>query len=115
MLYEVITEAWHAKAFQPRRLNQALGAWFYSYPVGTMFRVDQARHMAHHRLVGRPEDPDWSDYERVQFERPAGVIRFLIGQLFGGKLVLRALGLEVKPATDLAAVRGVASDSYNFV
>ncbi len=97
-------ETWHRKAFRSQRINERVGAWFYAYPVGTMFRVDRARHLAHHRLVGQSEDPDWSDYERPVFHRASGVMGFLLGQLFGAKVVLRVLGAETKPATSLAAV-----------
>jgi fatty acid desaturase len=86
-------ECWHRKAFRPQWLNQLVGACFYSYPVATPYFSDQARHMRHHRLLGKPEDPDWIDYERDEFHSVRGVLGFLIGQLFGAKVVLRFLDL----------------------
>ncbi|MEW6270856.1 MAG: fatty acid desaturase [Thermodesulfobacteriota bacterium] len=84
-------ECWHGKAFRHRTLNQLVGAWLYAYPIATPYFSDQKRHMQHHRLLGRPEDPDWIDYERPAFHSAAGIVKFLAGQLLGAKLVLRVL------------------------
>jgi fatty acid desaturase len=70
----------------------------YSYPVATPYFSDQKRHMGHHRLLGRREDPDWIDYEREEFHSASGIVRFLVGQLIGAKVVMRALDL-VRPAS----------------
>lgn len=89
-------EAWHRKAFKPVWLNQWAGAWLYSYPVGVPFLADQARHLAHHRQVGKPADPDYPDYERSEFHEAARVRRYLVGQLFGMKVVNRLTGASRK-------------------
>lgn len=86
-------ECWHRKAFRQPWLNQLVGAFAYSYPVATPYFSDQKRHMAHHRLIGHPEDPDWIDYEREAFHSKRGILGFLVGQLVGAKLVLRVLDI----------------------
>jgi len=89
-------EAWHRKAFSPVSLNQFVGAWIYSYPVGVPFLSDQSRHLAHHRMVGRAEDPDWRDYERAEFRGERSVWAYLVGQLLGMKVLLRLTGASGK-------------------
>lgn len=103
-------ECWHGKAFGRGRLDAWVGACLYSYPVGTPYFSDRARHLAHHRLVGRSDDPDWSDYERAQFHRAGGVARYLAGQLLGEKVVLRLLGMVWKESPLAGVGRRVAVD-----
>ena len=114
-------EAWHRKAFAPVRLNQLVGAWCYSYPVGVPFLADQRRHLAHHRLVGRPADPDRPDYERPAFKTPGGVALFLLSELLGGKVALRVLsilkrsGSHAKANAEPRELMGIAAAQASLI
>ncbi|MBI3769407.1 MAG: fatty acid desaturase [Deltaproteobacteria bacterium] len=80
-------EGWHRLCFTNRRLNDWVGAWIYSYPLGVPFHHDRERHLQHHRLVGAPSDPDWVNYSN-EGRLPAGRLRlYLAGRLLGSQLV----------------------------
>lgn len=96
-------ETWHRKAFRPVWLNQLVGAWCYSYPLGVPFLADQKRHLAHHRLVGRVGDPDRPDYERAAFKTPGGVLLFLLAELAGAKVAVRMLSIARGPGSHAKA------------
>ena len=108
-------EAWHRKAFTPVRLNQLVGAWCYSYPLGVPFLADQTRHLAHHRLLGKLDDPDRPDYERPSFRTRSGLLLFLLAQLAGAKVVQRVLsigkvsGAQSKAPTAPMELLGIAA------
>lgn len=55
-------EAQHALIARNRTLNDVIGAGLFGYPFGQPFYSERARHMAHHRLVGDPADPDYHRY-----------------------------------------------------
>lgn len=55
-------EAQHYLVARSRRLNDLIGAWFFAYPFGQPYNSERRRHMAHHKYVGSPEDPDYSRY-----------------------------------------------------
>lgn len=80
-------DAWHYLCFRPRRWNDAVAAWFYAYPVGMPYHHERRRHLAHHHLVGTPEDPDWVTYSNAGRVPGAKLIRFLLGRLFGSLLL----------------------------
>jgi len=81
-------DGWHALCFRPKRLNDVLCAWFYSYPLGIPFFHDRQRHLQHHRLVGNETDPDWINYTNQGRETRWRLVAFLIGRVFGSLLVL---------------------------
>jgi fatty acid desaturase len=76
-------EGWHGLLFSSRRLNHALGAWLYSYPVGILYYHDRDRHLRHHREVGHEYDPDWINYTSSRRDRPFRVLGYLVSLLFG--------------------------------
>lgn len=84
-------ESWHRKAFASARLNRLVGAWCYGYPLIGPYEADRRRHLAHHRRVGRPEDPDYGDYEREAFRSPSRLLRYLAGLALGSKAAERGL------------------------
>jgi fatty acid desaturase len=55
-------EAQHILISRDRKRNDLIGAWCLAYPFGQLFFSERARHMAHHRLVGKPSDPDYPRY-----------------------------------------------------
>ena len=86
-LVSLAHEAWHNKTFGAAALNHFVGAWLYAYPVGLTYYNDMYRHLEHHRLIGKVEDPDWINYSNTHFESRRATRRFLIGKLFGMHLV----------------------------
>jgi len=80
-------EAWHGLCFKSRKLNDWIGAWLYSYPLGIPYYHDRLRHLRHHRLVGEKTDPDRVNYSNIDRETPLRLILFLIGRLLGSLLV----------------------------
>jgi len=62
-------EAQHYLVARSRRLNDLIGAWLFAYPFGQPYNSERRRHMAHHRNVGSPEDPDFYRYA-IEGKRP---------------------------------------------
>lgn len=80
-------DAWHGLCFAPRRLNDTLASWLYSYPIGIPFFHDRERHLLHHRRVGHRDDPDWVNYTNDGRHSRVRLVLFLVGRLFGSLLV----------------------------
>jgi fatty acid desaturase len=76
-------EGWHGLLHSSRRVNQLIGAWLYSYPIGILYYHDRDRHLRHHREVGLQVDPDWVNYTSHHRENPARVLSYLASLLFG--------------------------------
>jgi len=79
-------DAWHALCFTPRRLNDTIAAWLYSYPIGIPFYHDRARHLRHHQRVGHHDDPDWINYSNDGRHSRARLALFFAGRLCGSLL-----------------------------
>ena len=80
-------EAWHQKTFTWRPLNELVGAWVYSYPIGLPFHHDRRRHLQHHQRVGLETDPDWPNYGGDAYGTAPRVLGFLLGKVVGLHLV----------------------------
>lgn len=89
-LYILQHECMHWLLFRSRRANNAWGMALSGF-LGTELAWGRALHFRHHRFIGRDEDPNrfWHD-TRVH---PPGwpTLRFLLGQLFGMRMVRLAL------------------------
>jgi fatty acid desaturase len=49
----------HHSAFLPsKKWNDLIAAWLCAYPVGSIYGSSRAVHMAHHKLLNTPDDPD---------------------------------------------------------
>jgi fatty acid desaturase len=55
-------EAAHRLLFSRHRLNDAVGTWLLAYPALVPFRLYRRGHLAHHREVFGPDDPDVAFY-----------------------------------------------------
>lgn len=61
-------EAVHGLLYRNHRLNDFIGAYFLSYPIG--FSMDyRLTHFAHHRWLGEVEDPDLPNYRPFPADR----------------------------------------------
>ncbi len=58
-LLTIAHECWHYSMFRPRRLNNVVGSVLSGWTVGSSFIAGRRRHLAHHRLLGHHDDPDF--------------------------------------------------------
>ena len=77
-------EAVHRKFLPDRRVNDLVGTFLCAAPVGSPFGAAQARHLAHHRLLGSPEDPDHALHDGPDKRTRWGLVRHFVGGLLGG-------------------------------
>jgi fatty acid desaturase len=98
-------EAVHRKFLPNLRWNNFVGRYLCAAPVGSPFGTARARHLAHHRLVSTPEDPDRVLHDsRPPRDTPWGLVRYFANGLLGGYAVMVLFG----PADDSSVP---ASDS----
>jgi fatty acid desaturase len=104
-------ECVHGKFLPGRRWNEFAGRWLSAAAVGSPFHAARARHLAHHRLLGSPEDPDHLLHAGDDKRTRRGLARHLIGALMGGYAGMVLMGPRVpsNPADSGAAVRDFAS------
>ena len=84
-------EAAHGALHPVRGINDALGHWLCAAPVGAELASYRAYHLAHHKYVQEPEDPDGIlaapfPVRRASLRRK--IIRDLTGQTFFGQRIL---------------------------
>jgi fatty acid desaturase len=84
-------EAGHFGLARDRRRNDLLANLFIGSWVGMSIKAYRKRHFAHHRDLGRPDDPERTYYERLS-------LRFIVESLSGVR-VLRVLAHYQSVAT----------------
>jgi len=78
-------ECVHNKFLPARRWNELVGRYLCASPVGSPFGAARDRHLAHHQLLGTPEDPDRDLHTgEPPKNTPLGVARYFISGLLGG-------------------------------
>jgi fatty acid desaturase len=77
-------EAVHRKFLPTRRWNDLVGRYLCAAPVGSPLGAARDRHLAHHRLVGTPEDPDRELHSGEDKRTRGGLLRYFVGALLGG-------------------------------
>lgn len=77
-------EAVHRKFLPGRRVNELVGTFLCAAAVGSPFGAAQARHLAHHRLLGSDEDPDHELYDGPDKRARRGLVRHFAAGLLGG-------------------------------
>lgn len=105
-------ECVHRKFVPNRKLNDLIGALLCAAPVGSPFSAAQARHLAHHRLLTTPEDPDrhLHDSEPPK-DTKRGLMKYFVHGLLGGYAVMVLFGPQdqtTQPAKG-SARRDIAS------
>jgi fatty acid desaturase len=91
-------EAVHRKFLPGRRLNEFVGTFLCAAAVGSPFGAAQARHLAHHRLLGSAEDPDHDLHEGPDKRSRSGLVRHFLGGLLGGYAGMVLMGPPPKGA-----------------
>jgi fatty acid desaturase len=105
-------ECVHRKFLRSRRWNERVGRYLCAAPVGSPFSAAQARHLAHHRLLGTPEDPDLALHSGAPPKNtPIGLIRYFAHALVGGYALMVLLGPkdEVARSTPSASRHDLAA------
>jgi fatty acid desaturase len=104
-------EAIHRKFLPSRRWNDIVGRYLSAAPVGSPFGAAGARHLAHHRLVGTPEDPDHDLHAGEGKRTRRGLVKHFVGGLMGGYagMVLMGPPAPRAAAEGDSAVRDLAS------
>jgi fatty acid desaturase len=113
----------HATFLPDKKWNDLIAAWFCAYPVGSIFGSSRAVHMAHHKYLGHPEDPDrnfhWENDKSTAKEFAIHFARLI----FGGQLwtsivkngLLRPLKSDKKDAALVVLQRTGHPEILNLV
>ncbi len=107
-------DAQHLAFLPDRKWNDLIGAWACAYPMGSIFGSSKAVHMAHHKLLNKPEDPDRVFHFESDKDTPRQFVVHFARLVFGGQLwtsivvngVLRPLARDKnqKPCQDAPVV-----------
>jgi fatty acid desaturase len=88
-------ECVHGKFVRGRRANDLVGTWLCGAPVGSPYGAAKARHLAHHRLLGRPEDPDRELHsEDPPKDHRRGLVSYFLHGLLGGYALMILFGTK---------------------
>jgi fatty acid desaturase len=87
-------ECAHRKFVRGRRGNDLLG-YLTGAPVGSPFDAARARHLAHHRLLATPEDPDRELHSGEAKQSRTGLARYFANGLLGGYAGMVLMGPAV--------------------
>lgn len=91
-------ECVHRKFVPSRRFNDLFGMFLCAGPVGSPFSAAQARHLAHHRLLTTPGDPDRHLHNgEPPKDTRWGLVKYFVNGLLGGYAVMVLLGPQDRP------------------
>lgn len=79
----LVHEAIHHTLLPWPWLNNFVGRWLCGFPMGLSLNAYQRLHLAHHRLVLDPQDPDYPLYQGLPAS-PALFWRRILGDTLGG-------------------------------
>jgi len=79
-------EAQHLALLPNRKWNDLVGAWLLAYPVGSIFGVSRAVHLAHHKHLNSELDPDRHFHLEEDKANPAQFFLYYLKLLLGGQL-----------------------------
>jgi len=104
-------DAQHSAFLPNKKWNDLIGAWTCAYPMGSIFGSSRAVHLAHHKLLNKPDDPDRGFHIETNKDTPRQFITHFARLVFGGQLwtsivvngVLRPIA-KGKPAEKSAVV-----------
>lgn len=99
-------ECVHRKFVRTPRANELVGTYLCASPVGSPFGAARNRHLAHHRLLGTPEDPDRNLHEGAEKRTRPGLARHFVNGLLGGYAAMVLMGPRaVRPEGSLKTAR----------
>jgi fatty acid desaturase len=79
-------DAQHLAFLPNKKWNDLIGAWVCAYPVGSIFGSSRAVHLSHHKLLGKPEDPDRCFHIETDKNTPRKFATHFARLVFGGQL-----------------------------
>jgi fatty acid desaturase len=79
-------ESQHASLLPKKKWNDLIGAWFCAYPIGSVWGTSRAVHLAHHKYLNTPLDPDLHFHLEEDKSTPKDFAMFFLKLLFGGQL-----------------------------
>jgi fatty acid desaturase len=79
-------DAQHSAFLPNKKWNDLIGAWFCAYPMGSIFGSSRAVHMAHHKLLNTPDDPDRNFHIEHDKSTPRQFVVHFARLVFGGQL-----------------------------
>jgi fatty acid desaturase len=110
-LLAIAHDAHHGTFLPDRKWNDLIAAWFCAYPVGSIYSSSKAVHMAHHKLLNTPEDPDRNFHFEENKSTPQQFAWHFLRLVFGGQLwtsivvngILRPIQKDAAQAEDKPA------------
>ncbi|HEY9677835.1 MAG TPA: fatty acid desaturase [Drouetiella sp.] len=85
-LLAIAHDAHHGTFLPSKKWNDLIAAWFCAYPVGSIYNSSKAVHMAHHKLLNTPEDPDRNFHWEENKSTPQEFAWHFLRLVFGGQL-----------------------------
>lgn len=101
----------HASFTRDKRLDQIVGIVACASPCGSPWHGTRARHLAHHRLITTPEDPDHALHDTTDKASTWALVRYFGLGLLGGYAVMVLLSgapSSVGPKDKLRDLRNLA-------
>lgn len=110
-LLAIAHDAHHGTFLPDRKWNDLIAAWFCAYPVGSIYNSSKAVHMAHHKFLNTPEDPDRNFHFEDNKSTPQQFAWHFLRLVFGGQLwtsivvngILRPIQKDAVPTQDKPA------------
>lgn len=85
-LLAIAHDAHHGTFLPDRKWNDLIAAWFCAYPVGSIYNSSKAVHMAHHKYLNTPDDPDRNFHFEDNKSTPQQFAWHFLRLVFGGQL-----------------------------
>ncbi|RTL44641.1 MAG: hypothetical protein EKK48_05165 [Candidatus Melainabacteria bacterium] len=85
-LLAIAHDAHHGTFLPDRKWNDLIAAWLCAYPVGSIYNSSKAVHMAHHKYLNTPEDPDRNFHFEDNKSTPQQFAWHFLRLVFGGQL-----------------------------
>ncbi len=85
-LINLAHESQHAALLRNKKWNDRVGAWLCAYPVGSIYGVSRAVHLAHHKYLNTDVDPDKHFHWEEDKSSPSGFIMYFVKLVMGGQL-----------------------------
>jgi fatty acid desaturase len=85
-LLAIAHDAQHGTFLPNKKWNDLIAAWCCAYPVGSIYGSSRAVHMAHHKLLNTPEDPDRNFHFEDNKSTPQQFVWHFLRLVCGGQL-----------------------------
>ncbi len=85
-LLVIVHECWHYSMFRQRWLNNVVGTALSGWTVGSSYLVGRRRHLAHHRLLGHHDDPDFEYHSSDGKQTGKQARQYFLSLVFGRQL-----------------------------